>query len=51
MQDHGHRPSLNMQHFIDLGAKFLSMGNDLMFVRAGLARLQKNLAPMGFEFD
>lgn len=40
----------DMLHFIDLGAKFLAMGHDLMFVRARLARLQKNLGPMGFEF-
>lgn len=41
----------DMQHFIDLGAKFLAMGHDLMFIRAGLARLQKNLKHMGFDFD
>lgn len=41
----------DMQHFLDLGAKFLAMGHDLMFVRAGLARLQKKLEPMGFGFE
>lgn len=40
----------DMQHFVDIGAKFLSMGNDIMMIRAGLARLQKKLEPMGFEF-
>lgn len=41
----------DMQHFLDLGAKFLAMGQDLMLIRAGLARLKDKLAPMGFEFE
>jgi 4-hydroxy-2-oxoheptanedioate aldolase len=41
----------DMQHYLDIGAKFVSMAQDLMLVRAGLDRLKKKLTPMGFEFE
>jgi 4-hydroxy-2-oxoheptanedioate aldolase len=39
------------QRLMDLGAKFICHGCDLIMVKQGMEHIQKNYAPLGFSFD
>lgn len=40
-----------VRQLLDMGARFIASGCDLIFVKSGLEALQKNLAPLGFTFN
>lgn len=39
------------KHLLDMGAKLIFSGADLVLVKNGLAEFQKNFAPLGITFD
>ncbi len=39
------------RQLLDLGARFLCHGADIIFVKNGLEEMQRNFAPLGFTFD
>jgi 4-hydroxy-2-oxoheptanedioate aldolase len=39
------------QHIMDLGARFLCHGADILLVKKGLEEMRRNFAPLGLTFD
>ncbi len=39
------------QQLLDLGAKFICHGCDLVMVKQGMEQIQERYAPLGFTFD
>ena len=39
------------QQLIELGARFICHGADIIMVKQGLEQIQKNFAPLGFQFE
>jgi 4-hydroxy-2-oxoheptanedioate aldolase len=39
------------QQMVDLGARFLAHGSDIMFVKRALEDLQRRFGPVGFQFE
>lgn len=39
------------RELLDLGARFIAHGADIIFVKSGLEEMQRRFAPLGFAFD
>ncbi len=39
------------KELMDMGARFICYGNDLIFIKSGLEKMQEDFAKLGFTFD
>lgn len=47
-------PAFDLDHarlLLEMGASFISHGNDLVMIKQGLENIQRGFAPLGFTFD